>query len=168
MGLGLWAGAGLLRHEGPGREVRDPGPCCVATRIALRRRPRLSLGAVASPQSRPPFHRKVFFWRMALLEALGSGRLIGEDDALGNRFVLLVVPPVGLEEHGVDLFEIDGFGAVAHGFDDGADAEVLDGAERPFRAADDEVGRGFGEGVVGEGDSVELAVDEVGHGVRGE
>ena len=49
MGLGLWAEAGLSRHEGPGREVRDPGlvvlrrglPCAVGPGYPLARlRPR--------------------------------------------------------------------------------------------------------------------------------
>jgi hypothetical protein len=31
-------------------------------------------------------------------------------------FVALVVTPVGLHEDGVDLFEIDGFGVIANGF----------------------------------------------------
>ena len=82
--------------------------------------------------------------------------------------MLLVVPPVGLEQNGVDLFEVDGLGAVAHGFDERADAEVFDGAQGAFRAADDEVDGGFGEGVVGQADAVELAVDELGDGVRSE
>lgn len=59
----------------------------------------------------------------------------GEEGRLG--FVLGVVTPVGLEEDGVDLFEIDGLGAVADGFDEGADAEVFDGSERTFGGADE-------------------------------
>jgi hypothetical protein len=61
-----------------------------------------------------------------------------DEDRLGGIGVG-VVPPVGLEEDGVDLLEIDGFGLVAHGFDERADAEVSDSAERAFRAAGDEV-----------------------------
>ena len=56
--------------------------------------------------------------------------------------------PVGLEEDVVDLLEVDGFGAVADGFDHGANAEVFDGPEGAFGAAGDEVGGGFGEGIV--------------------
>lgn len=68
--------------------------------------------------------------------------------------------PVGLEEHCVDLLEIDGFGAVAHGFDERADAEVFDGPERAFRAACDEVEGFIREGGVRQADAVELGVDE--------
>jgi hypothetical protein len=35
-----------------------------------------------------------------------------------------VVPPVGLHEHGVDLFDIYGFDPVAHGLNEGGGAEV--------------------------------------------
>jgi hypothetical protein len=40
--------------------------------------------------------------------------LIGLDEGLLG-FVAVVVPPVGLHEHGVDLFEIDAVGLVANG-----------------------------------------------------
>ena len=36
--------------------------------------------------------------------------------------------PVGLEEDGVHLLEVDGLGAVSHGFDEGADVEVFNGS----------------------------------------
>ena len=89
------------------------------------------------------------------------------EDGFG-RFVALVMPPVGLEEDGVDLFEVDGFGAVSDGFDHGADAEVFDGAEGSFGAACDEVGGGFGEGGVWESDAVELVCDVGGEVCGGE
>jgi hypothetical protein len=60
-----------------------------------------------------------------------SGFLVGDYDGLGG-FVAGVMPPVGLHEHGIDLFEVDGFGVVSHGFDEGADAEVFDGAQGAF------------------------------------
>ena len=44
--------------------------------------------------------------------SFGPGFLIALDEGLGG-FVLGVVPPVGLHEDGVDLFEVDGFGLVA-------------------------------------------------------
>ena len=83
-------------------------------------------------------------------------------------FVALVVTPVGLEEDGVDLREINGFGAVPDGFDHGANAEVFDGSEGAFGAACDEVGGGFGEGCVGEADAFELGVDVLGKICGGE
>ena len=61
----------------------------------------------------------------------GFGFLIVDDEWLGG-LVAGVVTPVGLHEHGIDLFEIDGFGLVAHGFDEGADAEVFHGPEGAF------------------------------------
>ena len=65
-------------------------------------------------------------------------------------FVALVVSPVGLQQDGVDLLEVDGFGLVADCFDEAADGEVFDGAEGAFGAAGDEVEGGFGEGAVRE------------------
>ncbi|MCF7674332.1 MAG: hypothetical protein K9N23_16910 [Akkermansiaceae bacterium] len=56
---------------------------------------------------------------------------------------------VGLHEHGVDLFETGGFGAVAHGFDEGSDTEVPDGTKDTFGDAQDEVEGFVGEGVFG-------------------
>jgi len=76
--------------------------------------------------------------------------------------------PVRLEQDRIDLLEIDGFGLVAHGFDECADAEVSDGPERAFGAAGDEVDGFFGEGGVGQADAVELGVDEVGEVCCGE
>ena len=70
--------------------------------------------------------------------------------------------PVRLEENGVDLLEIDGFGVIPHGFDQGTDAEVSDGSERAFGAPGDEVDGFFGEGGMGQPDAVELRVDKVG------
>lgn len=123
-----------------------------------RRRPRLSLGEVASPQSLPPFHREMFH----ALTGAGHGRLVGEDDALRCGFVLLVVAPVGLEQDSVDLLEIDGFGLIAHSLDECADTEVFDSSQGAFGTAADEVDGVFGEGGVGKPGTVELGVDEVG------
>ena len=39
---------------------------------------------------------------------------------------------MGLHEDGVDLFEIDGFGAVTNGFEQGTEAEVFYGAQGTF------------------------------------
>lgn len=71
----------------------------------------------------------------------------------------MIVAPVGLEQDRVDLLEIDSFGAVAYGFDERADAEVLDGAQGALGAASDEVDGFFGECGVRKADAVELAVD---------
>ena len=59
---------------------------------------------------------------MVLNRALAAsilGFLGGEDEGVLG-FVAGVVTPVGLHEHGVDLLQIDDFGAVAHGFDERA------------------------------------------------
>ncbi len=39
-----------------------------------------------------------------------------------------LLAPVGLKEDAVDLFEVDGFDAIAHSLEHGAEAEVLDAA----------------------------------------
>lgn len=57
----------------------------------------------------------------------------------------MIMTPVGLEEDGVDLGEVDGFGAVSHGFNQGADAEVFGGSECSFGTAGDEA-KGFLQG----------------------
>ena len=50
-----------------------------------------------------------------LVWLLYSGAAGVDDDGLG-WFVLLVVSPVGVEQDGVYLFDVDGFGAFAYGF----------------------------------------------------
>ncbi len=60
----------------------------------------------------------------------------------------MVMSPVGLDEDGVDLLQVDAFGLVADGLQEGTEAEVADAAQEAFSGADDE-GEGFlGEGVV--------------------
>jgi hypothetical protein len=67
---------------------------------------------------------------------------------------------VGLDEHVVDLLEIDDAGLVSHGLDEGAEAEVAGAAQEAFAGAGDE-GHGFlGEGVVAQAGAVELLEDE--------
>jgi hypothetical protein len=58
--------------------------------------------------------RVVLGWAFFLLGKFGCF-LVGGDEWLGG-FVAGVMTPVGLHEDGVDLFEVDGFGLVAHGF----------------------------------------------------
>jgi hypothetical protein len=43
-----------------------------------------------------------------------------------------VLSPVGLKQDAVDLFQVDGFGAVADGLEHGAEAEILDPAQDAF------------------------------------
>ena len=112
------------------------------------------------------FGRKVLVLHRALAASV-PGFLIGEDDGLPG-FVAGVVTPVGLHEHGVDLLETDGFGAVAHGFDERADTEVPDRPQDAFRDAQDEVERFVGEGVVRQAGEVELGVEICFQSVRGE
>ena len=87
--------------------------------------------------------------------------------AKSGGFVAGVVPPVGMHEDGVDLFEVDGFGAIPEGFDEAADAEVFNGTQGAFGDAEDESGDILGEGAVRESGAVEQggvgdAVSEVG------
>jgi hypothetical protein len=64
--------------------------------------------------------------------------------------------PVRLEQDAVDLFELDDFGAIAHGLEQRAEAEVSGFAQAAFRGADDEAERVIGEGAVPERGLVEL------------
>jgi len=95
------------------------------------------------------------------------GFLIGENGGL-LRFVTGVVTPVGLHEHGVDLFEINGFGAVTHGFDEGSDTEVSHGPQDALGDAQDDVEGVVGEGVVRQAGLVQLGVHVGFEGVGGE
>lgn len=69
--------------------------------------------------------------------------------------------PVWLEEDAVDLFEIDGLGAVPHGFHHRCDAEVSDASQNSFAGACDETESVIGEGIVAKCDLVELDKDEL-------
>ena len=67
---------------------------------------------------------------------------------------------MGLDEHAVDVFEIDDAGLVAHGFDEGAQAEVAGASQQALAGADDQ-GQAFRrEGVVAQPGAVQLAGDE--------
>ena len=48
---------------------------------------------------------------------------------------------MGLQQDAVDLFEIDGVDAVAHGLEQGADTEVAGAAQIAFGRADEETER---------------------------
>jgi hypothetical protein len=61
-----------------------------------------------------------------------------------------------LDEHAVDLLEIDGAGLVADSLDQGAEAEVFAAAQEALAGAHDEGKRVGGEGVVPEAGPVEL------------
>src|SRR6266404_9109025 len=94
-------------------------------------------------------------WRAALI----CSRVQRGETALGDG-VVTVFPPVGLEEHPIDLLEIDDTGLVAHRFDERTEAEVACAAQEPFAGADDE-GQCFGtKRVVTQAGAVELAEDE--------
>jgi hypothetical protein len=54
---------------------------------------------------------------------------------------------VWLEQHAIDLLELDGADTVAHGLEQGADAEVASPAEVALGRADDET-EASGENVV--------------------
>ena len=55
-----------------------------------------------------------------------------EDRAQGWGGAVAVLAPVRLEEHAVDLLEIDDAGLVADGFDEGAQAEIAGAAQEMF------------------------------------
>lgn len=67
-------------------------------------------------------------------------------EGLGEGLVT-VFPPVGLDEHAVDLFEVHDAGLVADRFDERAQAEVAGATQESLPGADDE-NQGLGaEGV---------------------
>jgi hypothetical protein len=66
---------------------------------------------------------------------------------LRERFVA-VIAPVGLNEHTVDLFEIDDAHLIAHGLNEGGQTEIA-GAPQQARSGTDDEGQSVGrEGVV--------------------
>jgi hypothetical protein len=70
-----------------------------------------------------------------------------------------LLAPVGLEEDAIDLFEVDGLGAIADRLEQGAETEVFGASEDALARADDEAERVVGEGGVGEGHPVELGAE---------
>ncbi len=67
-----------------------------------------------------------------------------------------LAPPVWLEKHAVDLFEVDGLGSIAHGFEQRCAWRSTPSVERTMRPR-------FGrEDAVGERGAVELGDDESG------
>ena len=66
-----------------------------------------------------------------------------------------------LEQDAVDLFEIDAFGLIAHGFQETGEAKVAGATQEAIGGADDEGESFLGKSVVGETDGVELTEDEV-------
>jgi hypothetical protein len=71
-----------------------------------------------------------------------------------------LLAPVGLKQDAVDLLELDGLGAVAHGFEQRGEAEISGLAQASFGRTHDEAERVVGEGAVGECGLVELGPDE--------
>jgi hypothetical protein len=62
-----------------------------------------------------------------------------------------------LDEHAVDLFQVDAAGLVAHRLDEGREAEVFRAAQKSFAGAHDEGERVGGEGVVAQAGAVQFA-----------
>src|SRR6056297_19280 len=73
---------------------------------------------------------------------------------------VIVFPPVGLHEHGVDLVEPDGGDAVVEGLVHGGYAEIARAADDALGGADYQVDRLVAERAVGERGAVELGEDE--------
>lgn len=72
----------------------------------------------------------------------------------------MVFAPMRLDEHAVDLFEIDNARLVADGLDEGGDAEIFCASQKAFAGAHDEGERFGGERVVTESDAVHLGEQE--------
>lgn len=67
------------------------------------------------------------------------------DPSLLGEWGVVLFAPVRLHEDGVDLFEVDGAGLVAHGLDEARDTEVASEAQETFGCLDDEIECGIGE-----------------------
>jgi hypothetical protein len=73
---------------------------------------------------------------------------------------------VRLNEHAIDLFEVHDPGLVAHGFDEGAEAEIARAAQESLAGANDQGQRFLGEGVMAQTGAIELAQNELFGGLR--
>jgi hypothetical protein len=78
-----------------------------------------------------------------------------------SELSIAVLSRVGLEQHAIDLFEVDGPGAVPDCLDEGCDAEVSGAPEDAFGGPYDEPKRYGREGRVRHRDAIELGPDEV-------
>ena len=70
-------------------------------------------------------------------------------------------PPVGLEQDAVDVGQLDGFGIVTDGFEQGGNAKVAGTTQEAIGGADDEIERLGGKGTMSQAAEVELGQDEV-------
>ncbi len=59
--------------------------------------------------------------------------------------MVTVFPPVGLDEHAIDLFEVHDAGLVAHRLDEGTQAEIARAAQGPSPERTDQSERFLGE-----------------------
>ena len=79
-----------------------------------------------------------------------------------------VISPVGLDEDAVDLFEIDGAGLVANGFDEGTHAKVARASQEAIAGTYDESESFGGKCVVAEPGTIELVEEEGFDGIGSE
>jgi hypothetical protein len=73
--------------------------------------------------------------------------------------------PVRLQQHAVDVVDVDGLAGAADGLDQTANTQVAGLAEHAVGGADDQLDGGRREGVVAQTGAVEFAQDEVTQGV---
>lgn len=66
-----------------------------------------------------------------------------------------------LQQDTVDLLQVDGLGAIAHGFQERSHAQVSSSAKHSLRRPHDEGERVVSESVVGESNAVELSTDKI-------
>jgi len=115
------------------------------------------LSAGNSTSTRPRFVMSEGSWaflasRICARDQGGRGAILVLCDGLVTVFA-----PMGLDEHAVDLFEIDDAGLIADGLDERRHTEVFSSAQKPFAGAHDESERIGGEGVVAQPGVVEFA-----------
>ena len=71
-----------------------------------------------------------------------------------------------LNEHAIDLFEVDDAGLVANGFNQGAEAKIARAAQESLAGANDQGQRFLGKGVMAQTGAIQLAQDELFGGLR--
>jgi hypothetical protein len=95
------------------------------------------------------------FWSSGASGTIRAARICSRVHLVLGEWMVTVFPPVGLDEHAIDWFEVHDAGLVAHRFDEGTQAEIAGAAQEALAGADDQSQRFLGEGIVAQAGTIE-------------